>query len=101
MPLPPKLVYPREKTLFSIGAFFSAIVWLIAILGTLGIGLIYVVIFGGAVLIAHAVFLASVKGNGIRVGPQQLPELYARCEAAARKLRLEQMPEVYLLQSGG
>ena len=52
-------------------------------------------------LIAHAIFLAHVKGNGVRVTSTQLPDLYARCEAASRRLGLAAVPEVYVLQSGG
>src|SRR5439155_21002441 len=46
-------------------------------------------------------FLAHVRGNGVRLSDRQLPELYARCKAIGGKLGLEQTPEVYLLQSGG
>lgn len=53
------------------------------------------------VVIGHAVFLAHVKGNGVRLSEDQLPELYARCKAAAYKLGLDEVPAIYLLQSGG
>jgi hypothetical protein len=69
--------------------------------GTLGIGLIYAGMTAGMVLIAHALHLAHVRGNGVRLSEQQLPELYARCRAAATKLGLQETPDVYLLQSGG
>jgi hypothetical protein len=35
------------------------------------------------------------------VGPEQLPDLHRRLVAASRRLGLERVPELYLLQSGG
>jgi len=96
-----RLRSPKEKPLFALAVLFSTVAWLGAIVGTLGIGLIYILFFGGFVLVAHAVFLAVVRGNGVRVSRQQLPALYARCEAVALRLGLERMPEVYLMQHGG
>jgi Peptidase family M48 len=55
----------------------------------------------GFVLVAHAVFLAAVRGNGVRVGPDQLPELHRRLVAGSGRLGLQRVPELYLLQSGG
>jgi Zn-dependent protease with chaperone function len=101
MALDRKLLSPKEPPLFILGAVFSALVWLVAVVGTLGIGLVYIGLAAFFVLTAHAVFLAHVRGNGIRISRQQLPELYARCEAAALKLGLDRMPEVYLMQHGG
>jgi Zn-dependent protease with chaperone function len=92
---------PKEQPLFILGIAFSSLVWFVAVFGTLGLGLIYIGMIAFFVLAAHAVFLAHVRGNGVRISPQQLPQLYARCEAASRRLGLSQTPEVYLLQHGG
>lgn len=97
----PKLRSPKEETLFAFAATVSGMAWFVAIVGTCGLGLLYVGLLGGFVLMAHALFLAHVKGNGLRVGPDQLPELHARCVAAAQRLGMDELPEIYLLQSGG
>jgi Zn-dependent protease with chaperone function len=101
MTLDRKLLSPKEPPLFVLGMIFSTLVWLVAVVGTLGIGLVYIGLAAFFILTAHAVFLAHVRGNGIRISRNQLPDLYARCEAAALKLGLERMPEVYLMQQGG
>ncbi len=101
MTLDRKLLSPKEPPLFVLGVIFSTLVWLVAVVGTLGIGLVYIGLAAFFILTAHAVFLAHVRGNGIRISRNQLPDLYARCEAAALKLGLERMPEVYLMQQGG
>ena len=101
MNLAPALRSPKESPLFVLGVIFSAIVWGVLTLATLGIGLVYAVFIAAFVLIAHALFLAHVKGNGVRISERQLPELHARVKAAAAKLGMSEVPEVYLLQHGG
>ena len=101
MNLAPALRSPKERPLFVFGVIFSASVWAVLTLATLGIGLLYAVFIAAFVLIAHALFLAHVKGNGVRVSERQLPELHARVKQAAAKLGMSEVPEVYLLQHGG
>ena len=101
MNLAPALRSPKERPLFVFGVIFSASVWAVLTLATLGIGLIYAVFIAAFVLIAHALFLAHVKGNGVRVSERQLPELHARVKQAAAKLGMSDVPVVYLLQHGG
>ena len=74
---------PREQTLFFVGAAFSAIVWLLLIFSVVGIfyGLVGVIFS----LIAHALFLAHVRGNGLRISEQQLPEIHQAGQRAAEQ----------------
>jgi Zn-dependent protease with chaperone function len=99
MALDPKLLYRRERALFIVGAVFSSLAWLAIVVSL--VGLAYAVFIGLFVMAAHALFLAYVRGNGLRVSELQLPELHARVQAAAQKLGMAQVPEVYVLQSGG
>jgi hypothetical protein len=50
---------------------------------------------------AHALFMAHMRGNGVRIGPTQLPHLWNKITAAATRLGLPQPPDAYLIQSGG
>jgi Zn-dependent protease with chaperone function/type II secretory pathway pseudopilin PulG len=97
--LDPRLRSPKEQPLLVLGIVFSSLVWLALIVSIFGIfyGAIGVV-FG---LVAHALFLAHVRGNGVRVSERQLPDLYERCRQAARALGLRDVPEIYLMQAGG
>jgi Zn-dependent protease with chaperone function len=96
-----KLFSPKERPLFLLAVVFSTAVWLAAVIGTVGIGALVIGCLAFFVLAFHAVFLAHVRGNGVRVSRQQLPALYARCEEIAHKLGLERVPQVYLMQHGG
>ncbi|HZJ54571.1 MAG TPA: M48 family metallopeptidase [Myxococcaceae bacterium] len=101
MALDKRLVSPKEPPLFILGVLVSSLCWAALTLLTLGFGLLYAVLTLGFVAMAHAVFLASVRGNGVRVGPGQLPDLHRRLVAASHRLGVERVPELYLLQSGG
>jgi len=51
--------------------------------------------------LAHTVFIAHVRGSGVRLGPAQLPEINARVARMAGRLGLRGTPEAYLMQAGG
>jgi Zn-dependent protease with chaperone function/type II secretory pathway pseudopilin PulG len=95
----PQLRHPNETPLFVIGAVFSTLVWIALIFSIVGI--FYGVIGVVFTLVAHALFLANIKGNGVRVSARQFPELDARCQRAAQALGLQGAPDVYLIQAGG
>lgn len=99
MALDPRLRAPREQPLFAVGVVFSAIVWLAVVVSV--VGLLYGVLIWAGVAIAHALFLAHVRGNGVRLSERQHPELYARIRSASARLGLPRTPEVFLLQGGG
>jgi Zn-dependent protease with chaperone function len=90
---------PKEPPLFAIGVVLSAIAW--TALAVTVVGILYGVLILAFILMAHALFLANIKGNGIRISERQLPQLHARVRAAAQKLGMPYVPEVYLLQSNG
>ncbi|MBK6682979.1 MAG: M48 family metallopeptidase [Deltaproteobacteria bacterium] len=91
----------KERTLFTISLVISCLFWAGLILGTLGLGLMYVAVGAGVVLMSQAMFLAALRGNGVRITKDQLPDLYARIERAASRLQLEKVPEAYLLNDRG
>jgi len=95
----PRFRSPKERPLFVIGVVASSIAWLALAISL--IGLLYAAMGALFVLTAHALFLARVRTNGVRVDERQLPELYGRVAAAARALGLPQVPATYILQGGG
>lgn len=99
MALDPKLASPKERPLFILGVILSSLAWLVLVVTLVGI--FYGAILLVFLLIAHALFLAHVKGNGLRVSDKQLPELHERCKQAAAKLGLSEVPEIYVLEAGG
>lgn len=99
MAFDPRLRSPKERPLFILGLIFSTAVWMAMIVSIIGV--FYGAFFLVFMLAVHALFLAHVRGNGVRVSRSQLPELYERCRQIASRLGLDEVPEVYLLQAGG
>ncbi|WP_269531154.1 M48 family metalloprotease [Chitinimonas sp. BJYL2] len=96
-----QLVYPKEKSLFAILATLAVFFWLLIIVGTLGIALIYVLMFFILYLFAQSGFISYIKGTAVRITPEQFPDLHARVVACAEKVGLRKVPDAYLLRSDG
>ena len=56
-----ELVSTHESKLYIISLVFSILFWFIAIVGTLGIGLIYLLFVALFMLVAHAGFIAYIQ----------------------------------------
>jgi Zn-dependent protease with chaperone function len=90
---------PKERTLYVVALIFALIIWIAIVVSI--VGLVYALLGAVFYLIVRAVVLATIKGNGVRVTAQQLPELYKRLEAASQKLGLKEPPETYLVNQRG
>ncbi len=94
-----KLVYRNERTLFAIAATISAIIWLILIIATMGIALLYV-LFGFVIyLFVQSGFISHIKGNGVKVTETQFPDLHRSLIDCCKRVGLDTPPEMYLLRT--
>jgi Zn-dependent protease with chaperone function/type II secretory pathway pseudopilin PulG len=75
--------------------------WLLLLVGTLGIALVYALLFFVVYLFAQSGLIAYVKGNAVRLTPQQYPDLHARLDDCCRRLGLATVPDTYLLHADG
>lgn len=65
------------------------------------IGILYVVLLGVFFFVAHIMFITHLRGNGVRLGPDQMPELYERVAALSNRIGLRKVPDAYVVQAGG
>ena len=91
--------WPSEVPLLLVVGMISLGVWLLATISIIGI--IYGAILGVIFFVMHIGFVAHVRGNGVRLGLDQFPELYAAVENLSRRMGLNPVPETYLMQAGG
>ncbi len=89
----------KERVLFGISAAISAVAWIVICVSV--VGLAYSLLVAIGVLMAHALLMAHVTGNGVRVSSTQLPEIWQKVQESSRKLGLPAPPEVYVVQAGG
>lgn len=99
--------YRHERPLFFIVATVSLLFWVPLI----GVS-IYQPVFGAVVLtyafaiwffslIARSGLISFLKGNAVRLGDDQLPDLYARVVKYAGHVGLARLPEAYLMSGNG
>jgi len=73
--------------------------WTVFVLSV--VGLFYGLILGLVIFFAHMSLIAHLRGSSIKLGPNQMPELYGRVVELSGRIGLEKVPDVYLRQSGG
>lgn len=93
------LVYKNEKPLFVIAALISGLFWLVLVLGTLGIFLIYALLAYIIFLFAHSAFISHLKGSGVKITPEQYPDLHAKLVKSCERVGLKEVPDAYLLRT--
>lgn len=96
-----QLRYPREYTYFLIGAIFGGLVWLVVLISSFGLILLYGLIFAGLLAIASLFFRARILGNAVMVSETQFPEIYALVRNGAIQLGLRETPRTFILPGNG
>lgn len=96
-----ELVYRNENTLRAIALVLSIVIWAALLLGTVGMLLVWLLLFALFALIAHSALIAHLRGNAIRINARQMPDLYQRLYDCARKLGMNEVPEAYLVNGNG
>ncbi|KZZ84090.1 M48 family metallopeptidase [Bacillus sp. SJS] len=94
-----KLVHKREELLFVFCLIAS-----LAIIVSLLISVVGAVILAALGLItwfSHAISMAHIQVNGVRLRETQFPSLYERTKQISEAMGLKKMPEVYIVESGG
>lgn len=95
------LVHPKEPTLGRVAWIFSAAVWTLLVVGTLGMALPFLAMGFVGYLFVQSAFISRLKGSAVRVGPDQLPELHQQLTECCDRLGLASVPETYLMQANG
>ena len=89
----------NETPLFVISAVVSVLVWIVAAVTI--VVLVYALFIALFFFVMHLGFIAHVRGSGVKLGPDQFPELHARVAQLARRMGMKQVPETYVMQAGG
>jgi Zn-dependent protease with chaperone function/type II secretory pathway pseudopilin PulG len=95
------LVYPNEEPLFAISLVISIPFWLLLLVGTLGVALLYAALFFVFYLFAQSALIAYIKGTAVKITAQQFPDLQERLTSCCRRLGMDIVPETYLLHGDG
>ena len=95
------MVYKYEKKLFILKFLISLVFWLILVVGTVGVALIFLLLFYILNLFVQSAFISEIKGTGAKVSPEQFPDLHDRIRNCAEKLKIDDVPDAYVLHADG
>jgi Zn-dependent protease with chaperone function len=101
-PIPPPVLvnrWPTERSLLAFVVLAAMALWVLIAVSLIGI--FYAVMLGVFFFFAHLVFIAHLRGNGVRLGPEQMPELHARVAELAGRPGMRRAPDAYVIQAGG
>ena len=82
------LVYPREKTLGTLTLVLGLLFWLLLIVGTFGVALVYMLVAFIAYVFAQSAFIAYLRGTAVQLSAEQFPDLHARFADCCQTLGL-------------
>ncbi|MCK4838769.1 MAG: M48 family metallopeptidase [Desulfobulbaceae bacterium] len=91
--------WPTERPLFFLVLISSIVLWVLFTISIIGI--IYAGMLGLFFFVSHVVFITHLRGSAIRLGPEQMPDLYDRVEYLSQRIGLDKTPAVYVMQAGG
>ncbi len=94
-------VHPKEMLYYKLSVLFATIIWIIIVVTTLGISLIYLWIVWIFIVFSHALFLSYIKWYGIKVTRNQFVEIYSLAEWIATKLNMKSVPAIYIYNMDG
>jgi Zn-dependent protease with chaperone function len=113
------IVHPKEKQYYRVAFAFSMIVYGILVLillsailrgggsgAMVGVGMIFVLAFyvgliWFALFLAQGFFIAQVRKNSVKLGERQFGEVLGIVKSMAAEIGMKEVPDVYLMQSGG
>jgi Zn-dependent protease with chaperone function len=95
------LVYKNEKMLFGIMLAVALLIWALLLIGTLGMALLWGLLFFISYCFAQSALVSYLKGTAVQITAAQFPDLHQRIASCCQRLGVEQVPEAYLLQMGG
>jgi Zn-dependent protease with chaperone function/type II secretory pathway pseudopilin PulG len=91
--------YKNEKTLFTIACAISAIVWLVLLVVTFGLILVYGLLAFLIYLFVQSGFISYLKGTGVLITPEQFPDIHHRLQACCQRTGVDPVPDAYLLRT--
>lgn len=96
---PTNLTHPKEQRYYSLIVVFSVLCWIVVAVTIVGI--VYALLIGLFLWLANGLLVAALRAEAVRINPSQLPAMHRSLEEICGKLGMRQVPELYLLQSGG
>ena len=85
-----QLVHHKEGIYFALTLLFSILTYVALLFSIIGIAMIVALMLISYFF--HAISMASIRRNGVRLSERQFPELYQKAVKLAGDMEIEKMP---------
>lgn len=93
--------YRHETPLFWISAYCAVSLWIVFFIFTLGLIIPFLIFFTIIAIFTHSLLITWIKGNSVKVSPEQFPDLWQHYEYCCARLGISNKPEFYIAQADG
>ncbi|MBE4908329.1 ankyrin repeat domain-containing protein [Bacillus luteolus] len=94
-----RLVHPKEDFYFIFCILISVGVYLAFLFSIIGIFfIVFLILFS---LTLHFLMIGSIRRNAVKIGENQFPLVYERAVQICLEMKLEKVPDIYIMESGG
>lgn len=93
------LVHSKEEIYLALAIVFSISTYILLAFSVIGIIIIFII--GLVSYFFHAINIAHIRRNAVRISPQQFPNIYEKAEKLALEMGLKQVPSMYVMESMG
>jgi Zn-dependent protease with chaperone function len=101
-PTPAKVIpYKHEDPLFWMSVYMAVVIWLVLLILTFGLVIPVVLLLGLLGLFTRSLLISWVRGNALKVSPEQFPDLHQQFQYSCQRLGIKRPPELYLCQVDG
>lgn len=95
-------VSSKENIYFVVALIVSILVNLALLVGTLVFGYLLILMYLGIIfLFVQGMAVAYIKQNSVKITKSQFGNIYEKVSEISQTLNICEMPEIYLMQSGG
>ena len=95
----PELTTPAERKYTQAASFAAVVIYGLSVICLFGIVLVPLIMFISHVL--DGIRLGRMRGNGIKVTPEQFPEVFEAVHNLAASLGMQTAPETYVMNKPG
>src|ERR1035437_8583618 len=89
----------RENTYFALALAISIVVWLVCAVTVFPILIVGIV--GFFLWLGNGLLVAQLRADAVKVDGTQMADLAETLARVCKKLEIGQIPDLYILQSGG
>ncbi|MGM9924489.1 MAG: M48 family metallopeptidase [Bacillus sp. (in: firmicutes)] len=93
------LVHPKENVYLAFSLIVSITLYVIFVFSLIGIAIILIIALISYFF--HAINIAQIRRNAVKISPDQFPEIYSRAVVLAEEMGLKKVPAMYVLESMG